>query len=412
MQSWPANLADWMDWMSDGPIIRGWQLLRGARARKGETARGRFLQAVERGLPVYTDGLRLLVDGLKVVDREARGKDDQVSIALQHIGRYGAATDWSRPVLTFTGSDPDLPAAPPAIGFPASREGLLFLYEITLEDLIEHGLLRPGTRLELDAQPTVLTRPEQVTATITPGATIRTTWEYMTPVEAILPEFVSTGDAWWSWRRADGLTLAELRQRARSHPPVTPEEELSLSVNALGLSTRVEKILVGAGVGTLGDLLESTPEKVLAIPNVGRKALTEIEDAVAGLGLSLSPEQGSEPESDALDTVPTIAQKPRGRAKLDFVQRVAGRAGLTNRDAAKAVDAILESLTEILGAGDSISFSGFGKFSAARGARRMGFNPRTGERFTITAPRSPSFSPASALKAAVRRGRGRRFESA
>ena len=67
LHSWLANLADWMHWMSDGPVIRGWQLLRGATARPGETPRQRFLQAADRGLPIFSDGLRLLIDGLKVV---------------------------------------------------------------------------------------------------------------------------------------------------------------------------------------------------------------------------------------------------------------------------------------------------------------------------------------------------------
>jgi Bacterial RNA polymerase, alpha chain C terminal domain len=289
MQRWPANLSDWMGWISDGPIIRGWQLLRGTSShRRGETARGRFLEAIERGLPVYTEGLRLLIDGLKVVVRESRGKDHEAVAALESVGRYGAATDWSRPVLTFSGVDPDLPDTRSPSGFPESRDGLLFLYEVTLGDLSDHGLLRPGTSVQLAAPETVLTRQDRVTATITPAGTMHTgSWEYVTPADAIVPEFVLAADAWWSWTRTDGTSLGELRQRARCQPPASLQEELGRPVAELSLSTRVEHGLEQGGIGTIGDLTETTREGLLALPKIGAKAMAEIDDALGQRGLSL-----------------------------------------------------------------------------------------------------------------------------
>ena len=38
----------------------------------------------------------------------------------------------------------------------------------------------------------------------------------------------------------------------------------------------------------------------------------------------------------------------------------------------------MESVTETLKSGDSVNFTGFGKFSAAARAARMGVNPRDG----------------------------------
>jgi RNA polymerase sigma factor (sigma-70 family) len=225
MRSWPANLANWMDWMSDGPIIRGWQLLKGARPREDETARDRFLQAVERGLPVYAEGLRLLIDGLKVIGRKARWKDRDVQGALEQIGRYGAATDWSRPILTFTGSAPDRPDALAPIGFPEARDELVFLHSMTVGDLINHGLVRPGTSWDLKAQPTRQPRAERLTATVTPAGMMGTYWEYPTPEAAMLFQLFSTTDAWEMWRRADGLTLADLREQAHRQPRAVRQEE-------------------------------------------------------------------------------------------------------------------------------------------------------------------------------------------
>jgi DNA-binding protein HU-beta len=88
--------------------------------------------------------------------------------------------------------------------------------------------------------------------------------------------------------------------------------------------------------------------------------------------------------------------------KQEFIQRVAQKSGLTSRDAGKAVDAFMEAVTETLKSGDSINFTGFGKFSPAARAAREGVNPRTGERVHIAATTVPKFSAGSQLKAALK----------
>jgi DNA-binding protein HU-beta len=90
--------------------------------------------------------------------------------------------------------------------------------------------------------------------------------------------------------------------------------------------------------------------------------------------------------------------------KQEFVQEVARRSQLSSRDAAKAVDAFLETVEETLKGGDSISFTGFGKFSTSQRAARQGVNPRTGERVNIAAATVPKFSAGSALKNALKGG--------
>ena len=88
--------------------------------------------------------------------------------------------------------------------------------------------------------------------------------------------------------------------------------------------------------------------------------------------------------------------------KQDFIAKVAQKSGLSSRDAGKAVDAFMESITETLKSGDSVNFTGFGKFSPAARAARQGVNPRTGERVQIAATTVPKFTAGSALKSAVR----------
>jgi DNA-binding protein HU-beta len=88
--------------------------------------------------------------------------------------------------------------------------------------------------------------------------------------------------------------------------------------------------------------------------------------------------------------------------KQDFIAEVARRSGLSNRDAGKAVDAFMESITDALKSGDQVNFTGFGKFSAAQRAARQGVNPRTGERVQIAATTVPKFTAGSQLKAALK----------
>ena len=88
--------------------------------------------------------------------------------------------------------------------------------------------------------------------------------------------------------------------------------------------------------------------------------------------------------------------------KQEFINKVAQKSGLTARDAEKAVNAFMDSVTETLKAGDSVNFTGFGKFAPAHRAARQGVNPRTGERVQIAATTVPKFSAGSQLKAALK----------
>jgi DNA-binding protein HU-beta len=88
--------------------------------------------------------------------------------------------------------------------------------------------------------------------------------------------------------------------------------------------------------------------------------------------------------------------------KQEFVDAVAHKTGMTKKDAGDAVEAVLDVITGALQAGDTITFTGFGKFSTSRRAERMGVNPRTGEKVHIAATTVPKFSAGSQLKAAVK----------
>jgi DNA-binding protein HU-beta len=90
--------------------------------------------------------------------------------------------------------------------------------------------------------------------------------------------------------------------------------------------------------------------------------------------------------------------------KNEFVDRVAEKSGLGKGEAAKAVDAVLDSLQEVLARGGEVNFTGFGKFTVADRSARQGVNPQTGEKIQIAASRVPRFSAGSSLKSAVKSG--------
>jgi DNA-binding protein HU-beta len=89
--------------------------------------------------------------------------------------------------------------------------------------------------------------------------------------------------------------------------------------------------------------------------------------------------------------------------KQEFVEQVASKSGLSRSDATKAVDAVLDSITDALRSGNDVSFTGFGKFSASARKARQGVNPRTGEKVNIPATTVPKFTAGSQLKQAVKR---------
>lgn len=91
--------------------------------------------------------------------------------------------------------------------------------------------------------------------------------------------------------------------------------------------------------------------------------------------------------------------------KQEFVAEVARRSQLTVRDAGKAVDAFLDTITDTLREGGDVAFTGFGKFQTQQRAARTGVNPRNpNEKVHIPSARVPKFSAGSALKSAVRNG--------
>jgi DNA-binding protein HU-beta len=84
--------------------------------------------------------------------------------------------------------------------------------------------------------------------------------------------------------------------------------------------------------------------------------------------------------------------------RQELVDQVADRAGLNKKDAGNAVNAVVDSIKDALGKGESVSLVGFGTFDIKERGARTGRNPRTKEPIEIAARKSPVFRPGKALK--------------
>lgn len=87
--------------------------------------------------------------------------------------------------------------------------------------------------------------------------------------------------------------------------------------------------------------------------------------------------------------------------KSELIDAIAESADISKAAAGRAVDAVVESVTDALKKGDQVTLIGFGTFSVKERAARTGRNPQTGAEIQIAAAKIPSFKAGKALKDAV-----------
>jgi DNA-binding protein HU-beta len=88
--------------------------------------------------------------------------------------------------------------------------------------------------------------------------------------------------------------------------------------------------------------------------------------------------------------------------KAQLIDAVAVAADLPKTVATRALDAVLETITQALVSGDSVALVGFGTFGVKERAARVGRNPKTGEKIDIQAARVAHFKVGKELKDAVK----------
>ena len=87
--------------------------------------------------------------------------------------------------------------------------------------------------------------------------------------------------------------------------------------------------------------------------------------------------------------------------KQELITAISIKANLSKKDAAAALTALTDVITEALKAEGKVAIPSLGTFELRERAARTGKNPRTGEKVEISAKRVPAFKPAKALKDAV-----------
>jgi integration host factor subunit alpha len=80
--------------------------------------------------------------------------------------------------------------------------------------------------------------------------------------------------------------------------------------------------------------------------------------------------------------------------KADIAKVVYERhGGISNREAARLVEVIFETIKRRLGSGEKVQITGFGTFMIRQKRERRGRNPQTGEEMVIRPRRSVVFRP-------------------
>lgn len=87
--------------------------------------------------------------------------------------------------------------------------------------------------------------------------------------------------------------------------------------------------------------------------------------------------------------------------KGQLIAKVADKTNMTKKAASEAVEAVLESISEALIAGERVTLVGFGTFEVRDRAPRRGVNPATGEAIDIPASRVPAFKAGRSLRDSV-----------
>lgn len=84
--------------------------------------------------------------------------------------------------------------------------------------------------------------------------------------------------------------------------------------------------------------------------------------------------------------------------KTELIAAVAEKAELSKKDAEKAIKAFTDVVADELVKGEKIQLVGFGTFEVSERAAREGRNPKSGEKMTIAASKTPKFKAGKALK--------------
>jgi len=84
--------------------------------------------------------------------------------------------------------------------------------------------------------------------------------------------------------------------------------------------------------------------------------------------------------------------------KGEFVDKLATKTCLTKKDARKALDTMIDLISDALASNEEVLLTGFGKFEVRARKQSKRINPQTQQRITVPEKVVPAFKPGKNLK--------------
>ncbi|MEU4237727.1 DUF4407 domain-containing protein [Actinoplanes sp. NPDC026619] len=131
LRPWVADFADANPWLPDSAVIDGWLQIQSARLglvprqRAMLYARSRFYDSIIWGVPVYAEGLRLMAEGLRILEAELPG--DDLTRLRRHVTAFTGVADGAAQTTTYLGGHPAVPDRVPWHRSPDDGAGVALL---------------------------------------------------------------------------------------------------------------------------------------------------------------------------------------------------------------------------------------------------------------------------------------------
>ena len=90
--------------------------------------------------------------------------------------------------------------------------------------------------------------------------------------------------------------------------------------------------------------------------------------------------------------------------KKDLIDVISKQSKISRSESKLCVEVIVKELTLAIVSGEGVEVRGFGGFYKRHRKRRIGINPKTGEKTEVAAKFVPFFKPGKFLKEAVNKG--------
>lgn len=103
LEQWLNSLSEASKRLPDFWITRGWLLIQ-SPSKQLELIEKAFVTAASYGLPVFTDGLRMLAEGARLL-----GESPSMQSLSEKLGRYYGVVSGEQPYTTFPGINPNEP---------------------------------------------------------------------------------------------------------------------------------------------------------------------------------------------------------------------------------------------------------------------------------------------------------------